>query len=118
MERSTQQVLQISVIALCALLMMGAVLGLARAGRLSFRYTIGWLGFFSLSAMLSLFVPIASPASSLLGVTPGVVVTFVAALALLLICIQLSISISGLQQQVRRLTEEIALHQAHPGGDE
>ena len=117
MNELTQQALQITVIALCALIMMGAVLGLARTGRLSFRYTVGWLGFFSLSALLSLFVPFASPASSLLGVTPGVVVTFVAALALLLICIQLSISISGLQEQVRRLTEEIALHQARTPGD-
>ena len=91
--------------------MLGAVLGLARAGKLSFRYAVGWSGFFLLSALLSFFVPFASPASSLIGVTPGVIVTFVAALALLLICIQLSISISGLQEQVRRLTEEVALQQ-------
>lgn len=113
----TQQALQISLITVCALVMMGAVLGLARTGRLSFRYTAGWIGFFVLSALLSFFVPFASPASSLIGVTPGVIVTFVAAVALLLICIQLSISISGLQEQVRRLAEEIALLQTRSRDD-
>lgn len=89
--------------------MGGSVLFLSRRGRLSFRYTAGWLAFFSLAGFLGLFSPLTQPTARWLGVTPGVVLTFAAAVALLAICIQLSISISGLQEQIRRLSEDLAI---------
>ena len=98
---------------------MGAsVLFLSRRGRLSFRYTAGWLGFFLLSGFLGLFSPLTQPMARWLGVTPGVVLTFAAAVALLAICIQLSISISGLQEQIRRLSEDLAILEEHSQEDQ
>ncbi len=98
-----------------ALLGLGVYL-LARRQQLSFRYAAGWLALFSVGALSSALVPAAEPLASLIDVTPGVIVSAVGVLTLLGICVQLSISISGLQEQVRTLSEEIALHRA--GGDD
>jgi hypothetical protein len=92
-----------------ALLGLGVYL-LARRQVLSFRYTVGWLSLLALGVLSSVLLPVASPLADLIGVTPGVVVSAVGVLTLLAICVQLSISISGLQEQVRTLSEEIALH--------
>jgi hypothetical protein len=77
---------------------------------LSFRYTAGWLALFGVGALSSALVPAAEPLARLIDVTPGVIVSAAGVLTLLAICVQLSISISGLQEQVRTLSEEIALH--------
>lgn len=103
--------LQSIVIAASSLVMGGLVLALARRQRLSFRYAAGWLLLLGLGAVSSLLLPAVQPIASALGVTPGVVVSSFAVLALLAICIQLSISISGLQEHVRTLAEELALEQ-------
>lgn len=104
-------VIQSAVVAITSVSVAVVVLRLARAGLLTFRYTVGWLGLLLLGALSSVFVQVTEPISSSLGVTPGVVVTAVGVLVLVAICIQLSISISGLQIQVRRLAEEAALAQ-------
>lgn len=101
--------LQATVIAMASLLIAAGVLVLARRQRLSFRYTIGWLLFLGLGAVSALLLPVVQPVARELGVTPGVVVSSFAVMALLAICIQLSVSISGLQEQVRSLAEESAL---------
>lgn len=103
--------LQSIVVAASSLLIGGLILVLARRQRLSFRYAVGWLLFLGLGAVSSLLLPAVQPIASGLGVTPGVVVSSFAVIALLAICIQLSISISGLQEQVRTLAEEVALQQ-------
>lgn len=92
----------------------------ARRGLLTFRYTIGWLGLLLVGALSSVFVQISEPLSSLIGVTPGVIVLTAGLLVLLAICIQLSISISGLQLKVQRLAEVVAIGTTDPeqGGDE
>ncbi len=92
-----------------ALLGLGVYL-LARRQLLSFRYTAGWLALFGVGALSSALVPAAEPLARLIDVTPGVIVSAAGVLTLLAICVQLSISISGLQEQVRTLSEEIALH--------
>ncbi len=92
-----------------ALLGLGVYL-LARRQMLSFRYTAGWLALFGVGALSSALIPAAEPLASLIQVTPGVIVSAAGVLTLLGICVQLSISISGLQEQVRTLSEEIALH--------
>ena len=104
-------VLQSIVVATVSLAMGALVLLLARRQRLSFRYAVGWLLFLGLGAISSLLLPAVQPIASALSVTPGVVLSSFAVVALLSICIQLSISISGLQEQVRTLAEEIALDQ-------
>lgn len=103
--------LQSVVIAIASLVLAGLVLVLARRQRLSFRYAVGWLLFLGLGAISSLLLPAVQPIAGALGVTPGVIVSSFAVIALLAICIQLSISISGLQEQVRTLAEELALEQ-------
>ena len=104
-------VLQSTVIATVSLVMGAVVLLLARRQKLSFRYAVGWLLFVGLGVISSLLLPAVQPIASALSVTPGVVVSSFAVVALLSICIQLSISISGLHEQVRTLAEEIALDQ-------
>jgi len=85
------------------------IIRLAHRGLLTFRYTVGWIGLLLIGILSSAFIRIAEPISSSLGVTPGVVVMAIGVAVLLAICIQLSISISGLQANLRRATEEIAL---------
>jgi len=91
-----------------------ATFSLARRQLLSFRYAIGWLGFLLGASVLSLFSPLVEPIANFVGVSPAVVVAGSSAAALLVICLQLSISISGLQDQVRRLSEEVALREDAP----
>ncbi len=81
---------------------------LARIRRLSFRYAIGWLVLCGIGTFSGAFVPIVEPLSERLKVSPAVVIALGAVVLLVAICIQLSISISGLQDQNRRLTESIA----------
>ena len=80
----------------------------ARRGLLNFRYTVGWL-------LLSLFgifagatTPIIAPVADFLGITPAALLAIGGSSLLVVICIQLSISISGLHERQRRLTEELA----------
>ncbi len=108
----SKQLVQGIVIGLGSVLFGLVVYFLARRHALSFRYTLGWLTLLAVGAFSSVLVPAAKPLADLIGVTPGVIVSAVGVLTLLAICVQLSISISGLQEQVRTLSEEIALHTA------
>lgn len=92
------------------------ILGLARRALLTFRYAMGWFGLFGLGALSGLFLRVSEPLSTAIGVTPGVVVLTAGVIALVGICIQLSISISGVQIRARRLAEEIALSNTPPAG--
>ena len=81
---------------------------LSTRGRLSLRYTLGWL----IIGLLSLFYPILLLASEwvseLLDIQPALILIGLPLIVLLLVCIQLSISVSGLIEQVRVLLEEVA----------
>jgi len=105
----SKEVLQGIVMGASSALLGFGVYMLARRQLLSFRYTAGWLALFGVGALSSALVPAAQPLASLIEVTPGVIVSAAGVLTLLAICVQLSISISGLQEQVRTLSEEIAL---------
>ena len=78
---------------------------------LSFRYAAGWLVLLALTALSGVLIPLSRPLAGSLSTTPGVLISGMAILILVLICIQLSVSISGLQKQVQRLAEELALHE-------
>ena len=112
----TKALLQSLIIAAGSVAISILVVRLARSGRLAFRYTIGWLGLLSIGIVFSLASGIVEPVGSLLGVTPGVVVSGTAIVVLVLICIQLSVSISGLQERVRVLSEEAALQKFRLSG--
>lgn len=75
---------------------------------MSFRYTIGWLALCSMGMFAGLFIPVVTPLSNNLKMTPAALIAVGALGVLVLICVQLSASISALQEQVRKLAEQIA----------
>jgi hypothetical protein len=85
-----------------------AVVQLSRSGRLSFRYTMGWLGVAVIGVLSGLFVPVVEPVAKALGLSAAALLGLAALLFVSLIAVQLSISISGLQRQLRTVTEEVA----------
>lgn len=82
---------------------------LGAKGKLSFRYTTGWILLFGVGLSSALLIPIVEPTAEYLELSPAAVVAGVGLVLLLAICVQLSVSISGLQEQVRALSEEIAI---------
>lgn len=102
------EVTQVLFAAVVGLLFALGVYRLARRQKLSFRYTVGWLVLCGIGIFAGLLVPIIDPVARSLKISPAALVAIGAILLLVVICIQLSISISGLQAQVRRLSEEAA----------
>ena len=90
------------------LLVVIMVARLSRRGQLSFRYTIGWIGVASFGILAGLFVPLVEPIANALGLSAAALIGLGALVFITAIAIQLSISISGLQRQMRTLTETIA----------
>jgi hypothetical protein len=105
-SRQAVQILQITII---AVVMGSIILAIARRQLISFRYTIGWLGLCIVTFLGALLVPVVEPIARFLKVDPFTVVGGSALLILLAICIQLSISISGLQRQLYDVNEAVAL---------
>jgi uncharacterized protein DUF2304 len=89
-----------------------AAVRLTRRGLLSLRYGLGWLGVATVIAGASVVLGLVPPIARALHMTPtGFLLASVSAFMLLL-CLQLSISLSGLQQSVRDLSEANALLEA------
>jgi hypothetical protein len=91
------------------LIVAGSVYLLAKKQKLNFRYAVGWLTLCVIGIVASLGTSILEPAAQALGVTASAVIGLTAMLLLVLLAIQLSVSISGLQLQNRRLAEQIAI---------
>ena len=85
------------------------VISLARRQLLTFRYAAGWCLLLLLTALSGVLIPLTRPVARALSTTPGVLISTAAIAILVLICIQLSVSISGLQKQVQKLAEDSAL---------
>ena len=98
-------------IAIVACLFAVAVVVLSRKGRISFRYTIGWLALCALSAFGGLMLPVIEPLSRKFQLDAFSLIGALSIIILLSLCIQLSISISGLQSQLRKLNESFAIQQ-------
>jgi hypothetical protein len=105
-SRKAVQILEITII---AFLMSAFILSVARRQLISFRYTIGWLVLCAVTLLGAVLVPIVEPIAKFLKVDPFTIVGGSAFVVLLVICIQLSISISGLQRQLFELNEVVAL---------
>lgn len=86
-----------------------AIYTLAKRQRLSFRYAAGWMLLAIMGIMIGVLRWTVSPISMFLGITQIAVLSSVAVVLLICICVQLSISISGLQSQLRDIAEAIAL---------
>ena len=106
----SQEVAQALEIAVVALLFTLTILYLAKAQRISFRYTMGWLTLCIISAFTGLLIPLIKPLATKLQLDAFALIGASAIIILLALCIQLSISISGLQKQVQQLNEDLALH--------
>ncbi len=97
---------------LCSSAFLAVVGKLAKRKRLSFRYALGWLSIGATGILASLIIPFTSQVADVLNVTPAAVLGACAILMVIVICVQVSISISGLQEQTRILAEEVALLKA------
>jgi hypothetical protein len=94
--------------AVLSLMLVTAVYRLGRKQRLSFRYTVGWMILGAFGVLAGLLIPVAEPIAKQLQVAPSALLGVGAVILLVVLCVQLSISISGLQEQVRRIAEETA----------
>ncbi len=81
---------------------------LGRNQQLSFRYTVGWLALGALGIIASLVLPISVSLADQINLSPAALLGAGAIVLLIILCVQLSISISGMQEQIRRLAEEAA----------
>ena len=105
----SQQVAQAIEIAAVALIFTASILYLARTNRISFRYTLGWLTLCIISAFTGLLIPLIKPLATKLQLDAFALIGACAIIILLALCIQLSISISGMQKQLQQLNEDLAL---------
>ena len=85
-----------------------AISSLSVKGKLTMRYTLGWLsiGFFVLGYPILLIV--SQRLGRILVVQPSVILLGIPLIIVGVVCIQLSITVSGLTEQVRTLGETIA----------
>jgi len=100
--------LQFGLVAAIAASFITAVVVLARRQRISFQYAVGWLALLVVVFLSGFLVPVVEPIATAAKLSPVAVILAVSIAILLAVCIQLSISISGLQRQIRRLYEEVA----------
>jgi hypothetical protein len=107
MSQQAAQALEIAVVSLAFAIF---VVYLARKQRISFRYTVGWLVLCVIGALSGLLIPVITPLASALQLDAFSLVGAAAIVVLLALCVQLSISISGLQRQVQLLNEDLALY--------
>lgn len=112
----SSSVIQIAGFTLLSALFIVIIYFLARRSLLSFRYAMGWLLLFVPGMFAAWCIPVLNPISRSLGVSPIAVIAIFFITVLLMICIQLSISISGLQEHVRTLSEEVAQIQLNSEG--
>ena len=85
------------------------VIWFSRKGRISFRYTTGWLVLCGLGVFSSFLIPIFEPAARFFKLSPTVFLICIAGVGTALLFLQLTVSISGTQKRVNKLAEENAL---------
>ncbi len=105
----SRQAFQIFQIALISISISALILNLSRRRLITFSYTVGWLSLCGVALLGSLLVPLVEPISRFLKVEPFTVVGGSAVLILLAICVQLTVSISGLHRQLNQVNEAVAL---------
>jgi hypothetical protein len=84
---------------------------LAIKQKISFRYLVGWLSICALGIFSGIFLPVVEPVSIALQISPAALLAATGIILVIVICVQLTISISGMQQQIRKLSEEVSLRQ-------
>ena len=95
-----------------ALVALGFGIHIARLSRkrsLSFKYTIGWISVCFVGVFASPLVFLISPLAKSLRLTPTALLVAISTVAVAVILIQLSVSISGNQRKMETLVRENAL---------
>jgi hypothetical protein len=105
----TQQTVHAVEVAVASVVFAVVVLRLGRLGRISFRYTMGWLSLAALGIFAALIVPVVEPIAEWLRLSPTAFLVAVASIGSAALFVQLTISISGTQRKVDSLTQENAL---------
>jgi hypothetical protein len=100
---------QLTFVGLAGVGMFALVFYLSRRQLLSLRYALGWMGVSALLVIAAVVLGLAGGVSTSLPVTPTGLLSAVGLGFLLLIALQLSISLSGLQEAIRELSEANAL---------
>ena len=98
-----------SLIALGGLLLAGVAVTLARRRLITLRYALGWLAIALTTMVGAAAASLVAPVARLFSMTATGVLLASATVLLVAIAIQLSISVSGLQAQLRELAEAHAL---------
>lgn len=96
-------------IAIVAVGFIAHVFRLSRRGMLSFRYSIGWFSIMFLGLLAAPFVVIFAPLAEKLKLSPSALLASISTIAVVMILIQLSVSISGNQRKMDKLVRENAL---------
>lgn len=84
---------------------------IARDQKINFRYTVGWLTLCIFGISSGIVGSFINPMSRTLGITPAALIGILGMLLFLVISIQISVSISGLQIQNRKMSEIIAIRE-------
>jgi len=105
MSLATKQIL---IAVLAGLLLLATVIRLAHRRQLSFRYAVGWIGISMIGVLSGVFVLVVEPIAKTLGLSSAGLVGLLTLAFVTIISIQLSISISGLQRQLRSLAQEMS----------
>ena len=100
--QSTQTVLS----AIISFVFVLIVHRLGRNQTLSFRYAVGWMLLGGLGVIAGVILPVTAPLADRVNLSPAALLGVGAVILLVVLCVQLSISISGMQEQIRRLAEE------------
>jgi len=100
---------QALILAAGGFLLVLAVFVLARRRLMTTRYALGWMSIGLLVVVGAFFTNAVPEVGDFAGMTPTAVFLAVATIVLLAIALQLSISVSGLQSQLRDLAEDHAL---------
>ena len=105
----SQQRTQAIEILFLAVVLSAGVLYSSWKQKISFRYTVGWLSLFGFMALGGLAIPRIEKIADQFEVSPAAFIAAISTFLLLGLCVQLSISISGLQRQLRKVNEDVAL---------
>ena len=93
-----------------AVVAIGLILELLRRRQLTEKYAVIWLALGLAIVVLAVRPGLLDAAAELLGIAvPANLLFFASALALLLVCLQLSWETSRLEDETRSLAEEVAL---------
>jgi hypothetical protein len=101
--------LELAVLGLALALLIGIVETLRRL-RLSENYALVWLGAGAFGLLLGIARPFVDRLSSAIGIVYGTSLVFALAIVfLVVVCINLSVHVSRLEQRVELLAQEVAL---------